>query len=69
MRSKSNTSIARRLWDDRWIYLFLLPTVGLIGTFTIYPVAASVWYSMLDWNGFGQSGAFVGLAILGKRNP
>lgn len=50
-----------RLWTDRWIYIFLLPTVALIGTFTVYPVVASVWYSLLDWNGFGDPGAFIGL--------
>ncbi|WDR01501.1 sugar ABC transporter permease [Devosia algicola] len=51
-----------RLWADRWIYLFLVPTVVLIGTFTVYPVLASLWFSLLDWNGFGSAGAFVGLA-------
>jgi multiple sugar transport system permease protein len=51
----------RRIWADRWIYVFLVPTVVLIGSFTIYPVLASVWFSLLDWNGFGRAGTFIGL--------
>jgi multiple sugar transport system permease protein len=49
-----------RLWHDRWIYVFLLPTLILVGSFTIYPVAASIWFSLLDWNGFERAGTFVG---------
>jgi len=55
-------SLAARLRRDRWIYLFLLPTVLLYSAYTIWPVLASAWYSLLDWNGFDQSGTFVGLA-------
>lgn len=51
-----------RLWADRWIYLFLLPTLLLLGGFTIYPVGASIWFSLLDWNGFERAGSFIGLA-------
>ena len=61
MNRQRKNSIVTRLWTDRWIYIFLLPTVALIGTFTVYPVVASVWYSLLDWNGFGDPGAFIGL--------
>lgn len=55
-------SIFKRVRSDWAIYAFLLPTTVLIGAFTIYPTLASVWYAMLDWNGFGQPGRFVGLA-------
>lgn len=58
--------IAQRLWRDRWIYVFLLPTTLLLGGFTIYPVAASIWFSLLDWNGFARAGAFIGLANYGE---
>ena len=51
----------RRLWHDRWIYLFLLPTALLFTLFTLWPVLASLWYSLLNWNGFDASGTFVGL--------
>lgn len=55
-------SVAGRLWADRWMYLFLLPTVVLYGLFTLWPILVSYWYSLLDWNGFSQYRAFVGLA-------
>jgi multiple sugar transport system permease protein len=54
-------SMAKRMWADRWIYLFLLPTLSLVGAFTIYPVMASIWFSLLDWNGFERAGSFIGL--------
>lgn len=53
--------LAKRMWADRWIYLFLVPTLALLGAFTIYPVMASIWFSLLDWNGFERAGAFIGL--------
>ena len=45
-----------------WIWLFLLPTVLLYGVYTIYPIVASYWYSLVRWNGFGAEQEFVGLA-------
>lgn len=55
------TSLAGQMWADRWIYLFLLPTLTLLSAFTIYPVIASIWFSFLDWNGFERAGNFIGL--------
>lgn len=55
-------SIRERIWRDRWIYVFLLPTILLVGGFTIYPVAASIWFSLLDWNGFERAGEYIGFA-------
>jgi multiple sugar transport system permease protein len=49
------------MWADRWIYVFLLPTLTLVGAFTIYPVIASIWFSLLDWNGFERAGTFIGI--------
>ncbi len=54
--------IPGRLWQDRWIYLFLLPTFILYILFVLWPIIASYWYSLLDWNGFGRESRFVGLA-------
>jgi len=51
----------RALWRDRWIYLFLTPTVTLYLLFTIWPMVASYWYSLVDWNGFSRDKQFVGL--------
>jgi len=55
-------SLMHRIWRDRWIYVFLLPTTLLLGGFTIYPMAASIWFSLLDWNGFERAGEFIGFA-------
>ncbi len=55
-------TLGQRLWADRWIYLFLLPTVALVATYTLWPMGASVYFSLLDWSGFEQSGRFIGLA-------
>lgn len=55
------SGIAKKLWQDRWIYFFLLPTVILYGMYTLWPMAASWYYSLLDWNGFEQRGEFIGL--------
>lgn len=55
------TPTLSRMWADRWIYVFLLPTLTLVGAFTIYPVIASIWFSLLDWNGFERAGTFIGI--------
>jgi multiple sugar transport system permease protein len=44
-----------------WVWAFLLPTVALYGVYTIYPIVASYWYSLVRWNGFGAEKQFVGL--------
>ncbi len=59
---RANGGVIQRLWHDRWIYLFLAPTLVLYALFTLWPIIASYYYSLLDWNGFDQSGTFIGLA-------
>lgn len=54
--------LRQRLWKDRWIYIFLAPTTILYLLFTLWPIVASYWYSLLDWNGFSRDRTFVGLA-------
>jgi multiple sugar transport system permease protein len=51
----------RQLRQARWPYLFLLPTAVLYGLFTLWPIAASWWYSFLSWSGFEGEKTFVGL--------
>lgn len=58
---QNSRPVMRRIWADRWIYVFLFPTLTLVGAFTIYPVIASIWFSFLDWNGFERAGTFIGL--------
>ncbi|GAB3748766.1 sugar ABC transporter permease [Microlunatus parietis] len=45
-----------------WVWLFLLPTAILYGLYTLYPIVASYWYSLVEWNGFESEQRFVGLA-------
>jgi len=45
-----------------WIYLFLAPTLILYGMYTVWPVIGTVWYSLLDWNGFQRHGTFTGFS-------
>ncbi|NEE03823.1 carbohydrate ABC transporter permease [Phytoactinopolyspora halotolerans] len=51
----------RRIRQDWWIYLFLLPTILGYGAYTVYPLVASWWYAFLDWPGFAATGTFVGI--------
>ncbi len=44
-----------------WVWLFLMPTVVLYGAYTLYPIVASYWYSLVEWNGFQAHPQFVGL--------
>lgn len=44
-----------------WIYTFLAPTIILYSLYAIWPVFATFYYSLLDWNGFQVSGTFTGL--------
>ena len=47
----------RHHWE---IYLFVLPTLLLIGLFVYYPAASGVFHSFFRWNGADIS-EFVGL--------
>lgn len=50
-----------RLWQSRLDYLFLLPGMLIFGMFILYPLVASLWFSLLSWSGFDANQAFVGL--------
>jgi multiple sugar transport system permease protein len=45
-----------------WIWAFLMPTVVLYGLYTVYPIIASYWYSLVEWNGFEADQRFVGIS-------
>lgn len=47
---------------ELYIWLFLLPTIVLYTVYTLYPIGASFWYSLLDWSGFDANARFVGLS-------
>jgi raffinose/stachyose/melibiose transport system permease protein len=42
--------------------LFLLPALVIFTTFVIYPILASLYYSLTDWDGLAPDLHFVGLA-------
>ena len=42
--------------------LFLLPALVIFTAFVIYPILASLYYSLTDWDGLASSLNFVGLA-------
>lgn len=44
-----------------WVYLFVLPFFLLYAGFTLYPLAATAYYSFFDWNGIGPLDNFIGL--------
>lgn len=55
-------TLRQRLWKYRWCYVFMLPSVILGAIFTVYPMIASWYISLLDWSGLGSDRVFVGLA-------
>lgn len=59
--TRSQRDRARRGSTRWWIYAFLVPTAVLYGAYTLWPVLASWWYSLLSWTGFENEKTFVGL--------
>ncbi|MDT0214973.1 sugar ABC transporter permease [Rothia sp. ARF10] len=55
------SNLRRRWHDSFWPWVFLTPTVVLFGLYTLWPVVASWWYSLLSWSGFEAEKTFVGL--------
>jgi raffinose/stachyose/melibiose transport system permease protein len=51
-----------RLRQFRVQGLFLLPALVIFTTFVIYPILASLYYSLTDWDGLAPDLHFVGLA-------
>jgi raffinose/stachyose/melibiose transport system permease protein len=54
-------SLGRRAWAARWCYLFMVPSVLLLLLFSVYPLFASWYYSLFEWNGIGAPHSFIGL--------
>lgn len=49
-----------RVWQARWPYLFALPGVALMTLFTLWPIVASGYYSLFDWDGISRALYYVG---------
>lgn len=60
-RTVRSESLRHRLWESRWPYVFLLPTIALYGVYTLWPIIASWWYSLMSWSGFTADKTFIGL--------
>jgi ABC-type sugar transport system permease subunit len=45
-----------------WSYLYLAPMLVLLLAFTVYPIVASLVYTLYQWNGIGEPSNYVGLA-------
>ncbi|HEV7710592.1 MAG TPA: sugar ABC transporter permease [Asanoa sp.] len=54
-------SLAGRMWTARWSYAYALPMLALLLVFIVYPIAASLGYTLYKWNGIGDPTDFVGL--------
>lgn len=61
IQARARSQRARSLRKVGVAYLFLLPSLVILGTFLVYPLFASIWYSFTDYN-VVQAARFVGLA-------
>lgn len=53
--------VGARDGEALWIPAFLLPFLLLYGAFTLWPLVATAYYSLFDWDGIRPLDAFVGL--------
>lgn len=61
MGAPGKKSLRARIWDARWCYIFMAPSLVLAAMFTFYPLVASWYFSFLDWSGFTSDKTWVGL--------
>ena len=54
-------SLRQRIADNRWVYLFMLPSLILTLMFTLYPIFASFYYSLFQWSGFTSQPFYIGM--------
>lgn len=52
----------RKFWSDSALaYLFLLPSIAVIGLFSLYPVIKAFTLSLTDYHALRRAGDFIGL--------
>lgn len=61
-RATATQGTRARRTDLFWIYLFIVPGMVLTALFVFYPMFASWYFSLTEWNGFSDAKRFVGLA-------
>ncbi len=59
---RSRQPLPTQVWDARWCYVFMVPSLVLAALFTFYPVLASWYISTLNWSGLTDDQTFIGLA-------
>jgi ABC-type sugar transport system permease subunit len=60
-KTASKPSLWQQIVANRWSYIYVAPMAVLVLTFTIYPIIASLGYTLYQWNGIGDPSAYVGL--------
>ena len=45
-----------------WIYVFLSPALVSLGLFGIWPMVATGYFSLFDWDGIGWPSSFIGIS-------
>ena len=58
---KRGASIWHQVRVNRWSYAYIAPFLALVIVFTIYPIFASLGYTLYQWNGVGNPTQYVGL--------
>jgi ABC-type sugar transport system permease subunit len=59
--SRRRSSTLARIGANKWSYVYLAPFTLLVAAFTIYPIIASLGYTLYQWNGVGNPTRYVGL--------
>ncbi len=54
-------NIWQEIYSNRWSYLYIAPMIILLLVFIVYPIFASLGYTLYQWNGIGDPSAYVGL--------
>lgn len=60
-RSNSMSTLLRSVRKNAWVYAFLAPMVLLFAMFTLWPMGATIYYSLFNWDGVGAPSEFIGL--------
>lgn len=50
----------QQIYSSRWSYLYIAPMIILLLAFIVYPIFASLGYTLYQWNGIGDPSAYVG---------
>lgn len=60
-QARAGSRISTSWKTQAWCWLLLAPTLLLFLAFQAWPIAAGLYYSMLDWSGLTSDSTFVGM--------